>query len=423
MTATNSPSSPVPRAALGIVFLTVCIDLLGFGMVLPLLPLYAKQFAQGMSPDRVGLVIGLLMSSFSAMQFLFAPLWGRLSDRIGRRPVLLIGLLGSTVFYALFGLSTQWQSLWGLFVTRIGAGVSGATIATAQAYIADVTPLDRRARGMALIGAAFGLGFTFGPLLSATALWLSPDRVAQSPWPGYTAAIFSGIALLLAFAKLPESLQAGSTSAGRIGFDLTSLRRAVAVPSVGLLLAAILIGGISFAGWEATLSLLLRDPQAGFQLEFRQVLYVFAYIGLMLSLAQGVAVRRLATRVPEGILATLGSVTCVVGFLALAMARHHGMLWLLAALAIEVTGFAFVTPSVNGLLSRRTDPTQQGGILGLGQSASALARIIGPLLGNVLFASFGTSTPYWCSAGLMSLSVALIILAARGGRDFGAAAG
>ena len=195
------PSSS--KTPLLIIFLTVFIDLLGFGMVLPLLPIYAKQFAV----DESGWIIGLLMSSFSAMQFLFAPMWGRFSDRVGRRVVLMIGLTGSVVFYALFGLAAAQRSLALMFVSRIGAGLCGATIGTAQAYIADVTTRETRARGMALIGAAFGLGFTFGPLIGAAALISSgsDEQIGTSPWPGYVAAMLSSMALLMAFFWLPES--------------------------------------------------------------------------------------------------------------------------------------------------------------------------------------------------------------------------
>ncbi len=155
------------RTGLVIVFLTVMIDLLGFGIVIPLLPRYGKYF------EAEGMTLGLLMSSFSAMQFVFAPIWGRISDRVGRRPILILGLAGSTISYALFGWATGFEreatvagmsALTWLFVTRIGAGIFGATIPTAQAYIADVTDSTQRSRGMALIGAAFGVGFTFGCL-------------------------------------------------------------------------------------------------------------------------------------------------------------------------------------------------------------------------------------------------------------------
>ena len=172
---------------------------------------------ESLAPEKNGMEIGLLVASFSAMQFLFAPAWGRLSDRIGRRPVLMVGLAGSVVFYALFGLATVWQSMAWMFVSRIGAGIAGATITTAQAYIADTTTLETRGKGMAMIGAAFGLGFTFGPLFGGFTLFWSPNEA--SPWPGYAAAILSSFALALAYFKLPESRTAQSKSAGRKVFD------------------------------------------------------------------------------------------------------------------------------------------------------------------------------------------------------------
>ncbi|MEE2706014.1 MAG: MFS transporter, partial [Planctomycetota bacterium] len=152
------------KSSLLVIFLTVFIDLLGFGIVLPLLPIYADDFATEKSIGNAGWLIGGLMAIFSVMQFFFAPIWGRLSDRIGRRPVLMIGLSGSVVFYTLFGVATVMKDMTLLFVSRIGAGIAGATIPTAQAYIADSTSLKDRPKGMALIGMAFGLGFTFGPL-------------------------------------------------------------------------------------------------------------------------------------------------------------------------------------------------------------------------------------------------------------------
>src|SRR5436190_19719015 len=196
--AVDESSRPASRGSLLVIFLTVFIDLLGFGMVLPLLPVYAKSF----EIKEEGWVIGLLMASFSAMTFIFAPLWGRASDRIGRRPVLIVGLIGSVGFYLLFGIATIYRSMTLLFIARIGAGIAGATIPAAQAYIADVTSLKNRAKGMALIGAAFGLGFTFGPLLGAAALLFS-SAVETSPWPGFVAAILSAIACVLAIFLLP----------------------------------------------------------------------------------------------------------------------------------------------------------------------------------------------------------------------------
>src|SRR3954468_1014314 len=195
---TEPPANPgrsASRAALLTVFLVVFIDLLGFGIVLPLLPRYADRLLEpaGVSRQLHGWVIGGLLSVFSLMQFIFAPIWGRVSDRVGRRPILLIGLVGSVVFYGLFAVASELGAqghlalgLVLLFVARLGAGVAGATISTAQAVIADCTPPERRAHGMALIGAAFGIGFTFGPLLGYASLWV-PGAAA----PGAAAALLS----------------------------------------------------------------------------------------------------------------------------------------------------------------------------------------------------------------------------------------
>lgn len=409
------------KASLVVIFLTVFIDLLGFGMVLPLLPLYARQFAAdyGLSAAQTGWMIGLLMSSFSAMQFLFAPSWGRLSDRIGRRPVLLVGLAGSAAFYFLFALASTWGSMPLLFAARIGAGVAGATISTAQAYIADVTTLANRSRGMALIGAAFGLGFTFGPLFAYFTLLSGHGELG--PGPGFAASGLSLAALLLAIFRLPESLRPDSEAAARRVFDVTSLRDALRTPSIGPLLATNFVCVFSFANFESTLSLLLKDPRT-FHFELGDVCLTFALVGLTLSIVQGGIVRRLAGRWSEGTMAAAGAAMEVIGFGLLGQVAASGsVLALLAALGVVVSGFAFITPSINALLSRRSDPAKQGGILGLAQSTSALARIFGPLAGNRLFSS-GAEWPLWMAAALMAVGWVLIVLAARRGRDFAASA-
>ncbi|HWA98859.1 MAG TPA: MFS transporter [Pirellulales bacterium] len=402
-----------------IIFLTVFIDLLGFGIVLPLLPLYGRQFAAdySLSPAATGWTIGLLMSSFSAMQFLFAPWWGRLSDRIGRRPVLLVGLAGSVVFYFLFGIATLWRNMTLLFVSRIGAGIAGATISTAQAYIADTTSKESRTKGMALIGAAFGLGFTFGPLFGYLAV---PSGTGDpGAGPGYAAAALSFVALGLAIFLLPESLSPESERAARRAFDFASLRDALATPSIGVLLLTNFICVLSFANFESTMALLIKDEAGHFRFTFQQVCLTFAYVGLALTVVQGGIVRRVSGRMAEATMAAGGAVTEIVGFLLLGRAALSGSIAeLLVALAVVVAGFAFITPSVNSLLSRRSDPTKQGGVLGLAQSTSALARILGPLLGNRLFAS-GAELPLWLAAGLMGVGLVLVLAGARRGHDYG----
>ena len=422
--STNPYASPAPlteprKGSLVVIFLAVFIDLLGFGMVLPLLPVYARDFG---APEN-GIEIGLLMASFSAMQFLFAPAWGRLSDRIGRRPVLLVGLAGSVVFYTLFGLATVWHSMFWLFVSRIGAGIAGATITTAQAYIADTTTLETRGKGMALIGAAFGLGFTFGPMFGGLTLPGAGD--APSPGPGYAAGLLSAFALALAMFKLPESLNRESKPAGRKILDFGALGDALRTPSIGPLLLTLFVCILAFANFETTLSLLLTTVKFGGKpFTIREVpLYVFSYIGLTLTVAQGLVVRRLIGKIHEANMAAGGALLDIVGFGGMILAIRTANTWILfAALTVMVFGFAMMMPSLNSLLSRRSDPTKQGGVLGIGQSASALARILGPMLGIPLLQQRSVlplMMPYVVGAVLMVGGLVMIVVSARGGHDYG----
>jgi MFS family permease len=413
----QKPSSP--KLALAIVFLVVFVDLLGFGMVLPLLPVYAKQLTD--SPA----VLGLLMISFSLMQLLFSPLWGRLSDRIGRRPVLLIGLVGSTVFYFVFGVATVQRSLFWMFASRIGAGVAGATISTAQAYIADVTTRENRTRGMALIGAAFGLGFTVGPLLGALAMVMAgdtgggPEAGGLSPWPGYAAAILSAFALLLAFVRLPESMTLGEAEPAHGKFDLQSLRRALAVPSIAVLLATSFVCVFALANFEATISFAVASF-LDVERSSHKILLVFAFVGLVQALVQGGLVRRLARRFDESLLATVGVVLSIVGYVLLGLAGNpeYGRLDLfMLAAAVEVTGIGFLDPSLRSLLSRRSGPSDLGGIFGAGESVSALARITGVYTGVQLY-HLAPSLPFFSAAGLMLLGLGLVRVAIRTGADW-----
>jgi MFS transporter, DHA1 family, tetracycline resistance protein len=420
--APNQSGNHPTSGSLLVLFLVVFIDLLGFGMVLPLLPNYAKQFDSNMS----GWMIGLLMSIFSAMQFLFAPFWGMLSDRIGRRPVLMVGLLGSVVSYALFAYASIEQSLVLLFISRIGAGIAGATIPTAQAYIADSTSLKGRTHGMALIGAAFGLGFTFGPLFGYFAVQNEND--APGPGPGYAAAILSAVALVLAYFYLRESLskesRAENLSERRRWWDGSSWRIALATPSMGLLFISTFVCVFAFANFEATLSLLLkgssngRTVDTGFGFTYRQVLLTFTFIGFSLLLVQGGLVRRLSNRVRETSLTTIGTMSQVIGFGGMLAAIRLESVWLLfTSLFFVVSGFSFITPALNSLISRRSDPAQQGRILGVSQSVNSLARILGPLVGNILLVRH-LSAPYMVALALIVVGGGLVLVAGRQGKDF-----
>ena len=404
-----------------VIFLTVFIDLLGFGIVLPLLPIYADQFGQ----DPSGWIIGLLMASFSIMQFVFAPMWGSLSDRIGRRPVIMIGLSGSVIFYTLFGIATIYQSLTWLFITRIGAGIAGATVSTAQAYIADTTDNKNRARGMALIGMAFGLGFTLGPLFAVFAV-PSGDS-PPGPGPGFVAAGLSLVALLLAIFILPESLNEKSQTANtKRWWDLSRWKTAMSTRAIKILLLGFFVCIFSFASFETTLSMLIKGSadfeNPPFQFSFENVCWTFALIGLLVAVVQGGVVRPLAKYVPESVLAITGAMLEVVGFALMAYAASSGSLtWLFSALVVIVCGYACLQPNLYSLLSRWSDPKKQGTVLGIGQSINALARIMGsaigiPMLKTSFFIPY--AMPYFVSAILMLLVGGLIFWAAKFGVDF-----
>ncbi|MCX7421074.1 MAG: MFS transporter [Planctomycetia bacterium] len=402
------------RSPLLIIFVTVFIDLLGFGIVMPLLPRYGEHFGMGK------ISLGLLMASFSAMQFVFSPLWGRISDRIGRRPVLLLGLAGSALFYGLFGFATSlgnegvWLGLsavpW-LFITRIGAGIAGATISTAQAYIADSTTAEGRGKGMALIGAAFGIGFTFGPLVGA--LCVSSDlNGPPSALAGYVASGMSACAFLFALARLPESLTHGVTSTVRRQMNFGAIARAFSRAGIGLLLATIFLTTFAFAQFEVTLSLFTKH----LGLADKYMFFVYAYVGFILALSQGFLVRRLAPKLGEFKMSLIGTVLMTIGLVLIAVVSKEQSLGMLySILPICVVGYSALTPSLQALLSLRCGAEEQGEMLGVGQSMSALARILGPVVGVTLFKlgqeqpELGVALPYWMGAGLMLVGVGMVV--------------
>lgn len=397
------------RRALAIVFITVVIDLLGFGMVMPLIPRYGEALLASKG------TLGLLMASFSAMQFLFAPLWGAVSDRIGRRPVLLAGLLGSVVFYSLFGFASslggagQWLghgALFWMFVARIGAGIAGGTISSSQAYIADVTDRSQRSRGMALIGVAFGVGFTFGPLLGALFVWdTQPGQLPAAP--GYLAAGLSFVALIWALVQLPESPRNVEDRSRTLhGWQqLSRLGLALRHPVLGLTLLSSFLTVFSFAQFESTLSLFTET----LGLTVGKNYLVFAYIGFILAAAQGGLVRRLAPRLGEYRMALIGVSLLTAGLLLIALCGLIGSFGLLmAVLPLSVIGFAFTNPAFQALLSLNSSADEQGEILGLGQSVSALARIFGPWLG-ISLQKVSVLTPYWVSTAVLCVAWVLTI--------------
>jgi multidrug resistance protein len=375
-----------------IFFITVFIDLLGFGIIIPLLPFYAEHFGAS------AFLVGLLSTSFSLAQFLFAPLWGRLSDRIGRRPVILVGLLGSAASYALFAVAT---SLPLLFVARTLAGIAGANIPTAQAFIADITTPDKRARGMGLIGAAFGLGFIFGPAIGG---FLSHWGYAAPAW--FAAAIsFANFAA--AIVLLPESKPAHEEPerAGR----LEVFRRALLRPHLPQVLLVFFLVLTAFSSFEATFALY---SERRFSFTPATIGYMFAWVGVVLATVQGALVGKVVPKLGEH---RIVPAALLVMSIALTLVPVSPTIPVLAgACGLLALGMGFNSPSIMSSISQLADPRDQGSTLGLSQSLGSLARIIGPMWGGFVFDQFGIRVPFATAAALMLVACGISLEAFRG---------
>jgi multidrug resistance protein len=373
-----------------VIFITVFIDLLGFGIIIPLLPFYAEHFGAS------ALLVGLLSTCFSLAQFLFAPFWGRLSDRIGRRPVILMGLLGSALSYTFFAMAT---SLPMLFLARTLAGIAGANIPTAQAFIADTTTPETRAKGMGLIGAAFGLGFIFGPAIGG---FLSHWGYAAPAW---FAAAISFANFVAALFLLPESRPADARDTSRPG-RIDVIRRSLDRPNLPMVLLVYFLVVTSFASFEATFAL-YSEHRFGFTPA--TIGYMFAWIGVVLATVQGVLVGRVVKRIGEKRLVpmAIGAIALALGLVPIA-----GTVPILGAVAgLLALGMGFNSPSMLSSISQLADVRDQGSTLGVSQSLGSLARIIGPLWGGWVFDQFGIVFPFFTSAGVMLLACALSVVA------------
>jgi MFS transporter, DHA1 family, tetracycline resistance protein len=375
---------------LAIIFVTVFVDLLGFGIIIPLLPFYAERF--GGSAETVA----MLSASFSAMQFVFMPIWGRLSDRIGRRPILLLGLFGSFVSYLVFGLA---GSLPLLFLSRMFAGIAGATVSTAQAFIADTTTPENRAKGMGLVGAAFGLGFIFGPAIGGIL-----SRWGHALPPLFAAAL-ALINFFAAWFFLPESRPAHVPATAKPGSRLASLKNALTRPTLPALLLIYVTVVAAFSGFETTFAL-FSERRFGFTQE--SIGYLFAYVGVVLSVVQGGLVGRMVKRFGEQRLVPVALLAMAAGLAMIARATTVFDLFL--ANGILAIGMGFNSPALTALISRRSDPEDQGGILGVSQGLASLARIAGPAWGGYLFDRWGMTSPYVSSSVLVLVACILSIV-------------
>lgn len=384
------------RASLLVLFLTVFIDLIGFGMVIPFLSFYAREY--GASGFAVGAVVGI----YSIMQFLFAPVWGRVSDRVGRRPVLLVSLTASFTGYLLFAFS---QSLALLFASRVIAGIGGANIGTAQAYIADSTTPENRAKGMGLIGAAFGLGFILGPPLSGVLSELGGRYgLHGNLLPGLVAAGLSFTAFLIALAVLAESKPASVVPRSGVPpqFDTRLWREVFASPILGSLLAGLFLTLLAVSGMEINVTLHGRDRFGFRQLDMA---YFFLFMGVIVATIQGGMIGRLVRRLGERRVIIIGAASFTIGFFLIPSIWRVPLLYGVAFLIAIGQGLCY--PALTSLVSKASPESERGSILGLATSAGSLARFVGPMLAGVLYDWAGVAGGFY--GGGVFMAVALLI--------------
>ena len=420
MTTEEGATGSSNRRGLAVVFFVVFLDLLGFGIVIPILPYYTRSF-----PGGTEFVIGLLAASYSAMQFAFAPLLGSLSDRVGRRPVLVVSLCGSVVAWTVFGLAT---ALWLLFVSRLLAGAMGGNLSTAQAYVADVTPPERRAAALGFIGAAFGLGFIFGPGIGAVLSFdatvaavdgLLPAAVPISRFslPSFAAAAASLAGVLVALLFLPESrtvAESAAATATERTSSITQLRAAVATPGLRPLLLAFFLVSFAFSGVQVMFVPYVADI---YGYTAAQSALLLTYIGVVAVVTQGVLVGRLSARYSPVRLSLFGTALLVVGVGAIPASRSLGavlpdltaiapfltpeLLGLLVLLTLLPLGNGVLSVTLTALVSQRAGASVQGSAFGITQGAGSLARTVGPPVMGGLYFAVGYWSPFVAGSVLL----------------------
>ncbi len=397
------------------VFFVVLIDLIGFGIVLPLLPFYGAEFG------ATAIIIGLLYSVFSFAQLIFSPIWGSLSDRIGRRPIMLISTCGSIFAYIIFGLA---GSLAVLLFSRLLAGIMGGSISTAQAYIADVTTMEERARGMGLIGAAFGIGFVLGPVMAAglihpsfhsffgsmgfndVAAWMDANKYAL---PGFFAAFLSFCSFLLVYFKLEETVDKEKAKSlpkfkprgvfTKSFWERLSANKASGSTFFGLLVLSAFV--LSF-GQSNLYSAFPLFSEAVLDMDAQQVSLQFFYIGIIAVVVQGGLIRPLTRMFAEEKIFLAGNILMAIGMFLIGLSTTVWMLTLF--LGIMAVGHSLNLPTMNSLISKEADPEQMGTVMGTAQGLSGLGRTIGPTWGGFLF-GFSVFIPFFLTAAVIGITI------------------
>lgn len=406
--------SKTGRKAMGVLVLAVFIDLLGFGIVIPLLPYWSISL--GADP----FIFGMLVASYSAMQFMFAPIWGRISDRKGRRPVILVGLTGTIIGFSLLSSTALFlDNLTMLFASRIIAGIfTAATLPTSQAYISDTTTGKDRAKGFGLLGASFGLGFAMGPAIGGILFSVGKSLGGVGyDTPALFAVALAIINLLTAIRFLPESLT-DTVKQQRAVFKAAMTQARARTGSVSLfrsgvilaIIASFSVMSLGFSGMESTIALF---GLARFGMDQVLAAQIFVIVGVIAIVTQGAIIRPLSSRFSDAALIATGLAVTVVAFLGLTT------VYTLIELALWVIplsfGISIANPTLSALLSKKSPEGRQGELLGANQGMGSLMRIFGPLIGTYLFET-NTAYPYYASAALIGIALLLILFVTKRAR-------
>jgi MFS family permease len=390
------------RPSLGAIFFTVLLDLLGFGLVLPFL---AEEARDGFHTSAfVGTLLGAI---YSLMQFLFVPVWGRLSDRIGRRPVMVSSVAATCLGMLGLGLGLAYADNVGwLFAARIFSGIATANLGTASAYIADVTTPEERTRGMGLIGMAFGLGFILGPGIGG-ALSNVTINGRHGPLACFAAAGLSAINFAWVQIGLAESLppdKRSQTTRRLLPFDVVAARDAFSLPGIPLAILVNFLIILSFTNLDQTFRYYNKDL---FEMTPLETGLLLASVGVVAAFVQGVLIRPLTKRFRDAPLILVGVFLQMLAFAGIAYAADSGRAALYGACALLAFGNGLTQPTVSAYISKRADPRSQGNTLGTNQSIASLARTFGPAMGGWLYGSLGPRSPYTTAA--IGMGIALFV--------------